>query len=153
MISVSVEEVLDYVETARLATEAFASPDSVFDSEHLRWFYEDCFPDGTTVVRLTEDETGNKVGQIALVHQTVLVNGVTEKAAELVDLFILKEWRGRERVQMLYDEVAQQFAARGIRFAFGMPNAKAGVVPPAGAGKRRVFACISLSPCGLSAGR
>ncbi len=125
MISVSVEEALDYAETARLATEAFASPDSVFNPEHLRWFYEDCFPDGTTVVRLTEVETGNKVGQIALVHQSVLVNGVPEKAAELVDLFILKEWRGRERVQMLYDEVAQQFAARGIRFAFGMPNAKA----------------------------
>ncbi|WP_186389877.1 GNAT family N-acetyltransferase [Stappia sp. TSB10P1A] len=125
MISVSVEESPDYTETARLATEAFASPDIVFDPNHVRWLYEDCFSDGTTVVRLTEVETGKKIGQIALVHQTVLVNGRPEKAAALVDLFILKEWRGRERIQMLYDEVGRQFAAHGFRFAFGMPNAKA----------------------------
>ncbi|QPC85895.1 GNAT family N-acetyltransferase [Mesorhizobium sp. NBSH29] len=125
MIVVAVEEKPGYVETARLAAEAFASADSSFDPEHLRWFYEDCFTEGTTIVGLTDTDTGQKIGQIALVRQSVLVNGKPEPAAELVDLFVLKQWRGRERVQMLYDEVGRQFAKQKLRFAFGMPNAKA----------------------------
>ncbi len=125
MIEVCIEASPDFEETARLATEAFASADVVFDPAHLRWFYEDCFPEGTTIVRLTDTDTGRKIGQIAMVRQKVLVKGKAEMAAELVDLFILKEWRGRERVQMLYDEVGRQFISQDIRFAFGMPNAKA----------------------------
>jgi hypothetical protein len=124
MIAVAVEETTDYQATARLATEAFASTDVVFDPEHLRWLYERCFGMGTTVVSLT-DEVGRKVGQIALVKQSVLVNGVSETAAELIDLFLVREWRGSERVQMLYDEVGREFVRQNLRFAFGMPNAKA----------------------------
>ncbi len=54
MIAVAVEETTDYQATARLATEAFASTDVVFDPEHLRWLYERCFGMGTTVVSLTD---------------------------------------------------------------------------------------------------
>ncbi len=125
MIRASIEDTPDFRETARLATEAFDIRHRLFDPDHLRWFYEDAFSQGTTVVRLTDGDNGAKIGQIALVRQTVLVNGRPEPAAALVDLFILKQWRGRERVQMLYDEVGRQFEKQKLRFAFGMPNAKA----------------------------
>ncbi len=91
----------------------------------MKWLYEECFPGGTTVVQLTEKASGCKIGQLAMVHQTVWVNGTPEKAAQLVDLFLLKEWRNLERMRMLFDEVGRQFAKRGIRFAFGMPNVQA----------------------------
>ena len=48
------EEHVDYVETAALATEAFATPGLVFDPERLRWFYERCFSLGSTVIALRE---------------------------------------------------------------------------------------------------
>ncbi|KPB01482.1 hypothetical protein [Ahrensia marina] len=125
MIEASVEQNPDYAQTALLATEAFASANSIFDPTHLKWLYEDCFPNGTTIIKLTDSESNQKIGQIAMVKQTVFVKGKAEKAAELVDLFILKKWRGGEAVQMLYDEVGKQFKLQNIRFAFGMPNMKA----------------------------
>lgn len=137
MIRAAVEETTDYTLTARLATEAFDLARASFDPDHLRWLYEDCFSRGATVVGLIDDD-GRKVGQIALQHQAVSVDGKPETAAGLIDLFIAKQWRGRERVQMLYDEVGHHFARQGIRFAFGVPNAKAAPV------NERFF---QLKPC------
>jgi hypothetical protein len=124
MIRAVVEEMTDYESTARLATEAFATPRITFDGAHLRWFYEDAFSQGTRIIGLVTDD-GEKVGQIALVRQSVNTGARLEPAAALVDLFIVEKWRGRERVAMLYEEVGRQFEQLGLRFAFGMPNAKA----------------------------
>jgi GNAT acetyltransferase-like protein len=118
------EQVVNYEETARLATEAFASPNRVIMPERLRWFYERCFSLGATVIALRSNGD-RKVGQIAMVRQTLRLNGQQESAAQLVDLFISKEFRGKERLQQLYAEVERQFVKQDIRFAIGMPNAKA----------------------------
>jgi hypothetical protein len=115
--------VVNYEETARLATEAFASPNHVIMPERLRWFYERCFSLGATVIALRDGD--RKVGQIAMVRQTLRVNGREESAAQLVDLFVSKEFRGKERLRQLYTEVERQFIKQDIRFAIGMPNAKA----------------------------
>ena len=117
------EQVVNYEETARLATEAFASLNRVILPERLRWFYERCFSLGATVIALRNGD--RKVGQIAMVRQTLRLNGQEESAAQLVDLFICKEFRGKERLQQLYAEVERQFVKQDIRFAIGMPNAKA----------------------------
>jgi hypothetical protein len=117
------EQIVNYEETAQLATEAFASPNLVFLPERLRWFYERCFSLGTTVIALRSGD--RKVGQIAMVRQALRLNGQEESAAQLVDLFICKEFRGKERLHQLYAEVERQFGKQDIRFAIGMPNAKA----------------------------
>jgi hypothetical protein len=117
------EEIVNYEETARLATEAFASPNLVILPERLRWFYGRCFSAGTTVIALRDGD--RKVGQIAMVRQAFRVDGKEESAAQLVDLFISREFRGKERLQQLYAEVERQFVKQDIRFAIGMPNAKA----------------------------
>ena len=116
-----VDRVTDYEEAARLANEAF--PDGGFTAEHLRGLYERCFSQGGTVVSLRADE--RKVGQFVLLRQTINVHGVAERAAQLVDSFILKEFRSRETLAMLYGEVARQCETQGIRFAIGMPNERA----------------------------
>jgi hypothetical protein len=117
------EQIVNYEETARLATEAFASSNLVIMPERLRWFYERCFSLGATVIALRDG--GRKVGQIAMVRQTLRVDGQEESAAQLVDLFISREFRGKERLRLLYAEVEKQFIKQDIRFAIGMPNAKA----------------------------
>jgi hypothetical protein len=117
------EQVVNYEETARLATEAFASLNHIIMPERLRWFYERCFSLGATVIALRDGD--RKVGQIAMVRQTLRLNGQDESAAQLVDLFICKEFRGKERLRQLYAEVERQFVKQDIRFAIGMPNAKA----------------------------
>src|SRR5712692_5438105 len=123
MITASREEAIDYEETARAATEAFGFLDDVFRSEQFQWFYERCFSLGTTVVTLRD---GNrKIGQCALVRQPVLMNGVSEPTVQLVDLFIIKEFRLKDCLRQLYGEVEHQCVAQKIRFALGMPNARA----------------------------
>lgn len=115
------DELPDYEESARLANEAF--PGAHFTPEYLRWLYERCFSQGGTVVSLRAD--GVKVGQFVMLRQTVNANGSPEPAVQLVDLFVLKQFRSREALSELYDEVARQCESQGIRFAIGMPNERA----------------------------
>ena len=117
------ETEVDYAQTAALGTAAFENPSIVLSGDHLKWFYEKSFSRGATVIRLDED--GTKVGQIAMVNQLVVIDGKEEDASQLVDLFIEKSHRGKRALTMLYAEVEKQFTAQKIRFAFGMPNAKA----------------------------
>src|SRR5438034_4463206 len=122
MITTSCEETIDYEETARAATEAFGSH-VVFQPTQLQWSYERCFSLGTIVVSLRDG--GRKVGQCAMVRQLVLMNGVYEPAVQIVDLFITKEFRSKDCLRQLYGEVEHQCALQKIRFALGMPNARA----------------------------
>jgi Acetyltransferase (GNAT) domain len=117
------ETEIDYAQTAALGTAAFENPNIVLSGDHLKWFYEKSFSRGATIIRLDED--GVKVGQIAMVNQLVVINGKEEDAAQLVDLFIEKSHRGKRALTLLYGEVEKQFNVQKIRFAFGMPNAKA----------------------------
>jgi hypothetical protein len=117
------EQSTDYDETARLATEAFGSPSVHFTPEHLKWFYERCFSLGSVVVALRRG--GCKIGQCTLVRQSVRMGDTVEEAVQLVDLFIQQEHRSRAKLQMLYDEVERQCRTLDVRFAIGMPNAKA----------------------------
>lgn len=117
------ERAVDFIKTARLKTEAFASPGMTFDPAQMRWLYERCFSEGSTVVALRSGE--RKVGQIAMLRQTVMVNGKAERAAQIVDFFLSPAFRGRENIRKLYDEVGRQFEQQDIRFAIGIPNAKA----------------------------
>lgn len=121
-LTVACEQEIDYVVTAELMTQSFALQEAV-PPARLAWLYERSFSLGTTVVSLRDGE--RKVGQIALVRQMLTVNGKRETAAQLVDLFILPGYRGKQALRALYDEVERQFISQGIRFAIGMPNAKA----------------------------
>ena len=114
---------VDYEQTAALGTVAFDKPGLVLSGDHLRWFYEKSFSRGSTVIGLFDRNI--KVGQIAMVNQLVVMNGKQEDASQLVDLYIEKSHRGKRSLTLLYGEVEKQFAAQNIRFAFGMPNAKA----------------------------
>jgi hypothetical protein len=116
------EPQVDYVATAELMTLAFAVAEPTLP-ERLEWLYNRSFSSGTTVIALRDGQ--RKVGQIAMVRQTLQLNGEQETAAQLVDLFIIPGYRGRQSLKLLYDEVERQFAEQKVRFGIGMPNAKA----------------------------
>ncbi len=84
--SVRVETATDHAETAALATEAFASGPGRFTARGLRWLYEEAYGEGTTV--LAAYAGPRKVGHLALLHQTVTVEGRPEPAVALVDVFV-----------------------------------------------------------------
>jgi hypothetical protein len=123
-VTIEIESNPDYVETARLATEAFASPGVEFDAEHIRWFYDTSFSQGTIIIAL-KNEAGHKIGQMALIKHKLSINGKFEMAAQLVDLFIVKAWRSRVLIKMLYDETASQLELHNIRFCVAVPNKNA----------------------------
>jgi Acetyltransferase (GNAT) domain len=116
------EPEIDYVATAEMMTLAFAVAEPI-PAERLEWLYNRSFSSGTTVIALRDGQ--RKVGQIAMVRQTLQLNGERETAAQLVDLFIIPGYRGKQSLKLLYDEVGKQFIEQKIRFAIGMPNAKA----------------------------
>jgi GNAT superfamily N-acetyltransferase len=121
MITALVEQTPDYEEVAALGNEAFGSPR--FDAEEIRWLYERSFSLGATVLALRDN--GRKVGQCAMVYQSILMDGSREHGVQIVDLFLAKEFRSKGLLRQLYDEVERQCVAQQIRFALGMPNARA----------------------------
>src|ERR1700759_988033 len=122
MVTVLEERTVDYELTARIATEAFAAENVHFSPDRIKWLYERSFGRGTTVLAAIDD--GRKVGQIAMVGQTVCVNGELAPPIQLVDLFILQAYRSAQLVRKLYKEVEQICAARGIRYLLALPNDK-----------------------------
>ncbi len=122
MVTVLEEQTVDYELTARIATEAFAAENVHFSADRIKWLYERSFGRGTTV--LAAIDSGRKIGQIAMVGQTVCVNGELLPAIQLVDLFILQAYRSAQLVRKLYTEVEQICAARGIRYLLALPNDK-----------------------------
>jgi Acetyltransferase (GNAT) domain len=123
MITVSQEKVIDYAVTARIATEAFASDEVVFSADRMKWLYERGFGQGTTVFAVTDD--GKKIGQIALVHQTVHCDGKPCSAVQLVDLFISRDHRSPQLIRRIYQEVEQYCEQQNIRFILAWPNENA----------------------------
>lgn len=121
-IAVREENRVDYDLTARLATQAFASPNVQFDPDRIRWLYEESFGGGTIVVSAFDTET--KVGQVALVGQTLCIDGATAPAVQLVDLFVIESHRSSHLVRRLYNEVEQICRARRIRYILALPNEK-----------------------------
>jgi hypothetical protein len=123
VIAVSQETVVDYELTARIATEAFGSDEIVFNPDRMKWLYERSFGQGTIVLAVTDN--GAKVGQMALVRQTVQADGQACSAIQLVDLFLSKDHRNPQLVRHLYKEVEQFCADGNIRFILAMPNKNA----------------------------
>ena len=122
MVTVSEETAVDYELTAKIATEAFALGDVHFSAERIKWLYERGFGRGTTVLAATDD--GRKIGQIALIGQSVCVAGEVCPAVQLVDLFILQAYRSGQLVRKLYKEVEQYCAKHDIRYILALPNDK-----------------------------
>ena len=73
-------------------------------------------------------DDGRKVGQIAMVGQTVCIDGELSPAFQLVDLFILRAYRSAQLVRRLYQEVEQICAARGVRYLLALPNDKSALL-------------------------
>ena len=117
------ESVVNFEETAQIATEAFSARGKVFTADQMRWLYNDSFSHGTTVLAAHAD--GRKVGQIALIHQFIDVRGKAEQAVLLTDLFILEKYRSRQVLVDLFAQVLENCQARGVRFILGMPNTSA----------------------------
>lgn len=116
------EHDISYDATATMAAEGFGVAAGSFDPARLRWLYERAFSNGTTVLSLYAED--RKVGQVALLHQSVCVDGQLETAIALVDLFILKDFRSREAMADLYGEVERFCRDTPIRFILAVPNPK-----------------------------
>jgi hypothetical protein len=69
VVTVLEEQTVDYELTARIATEAFAAENVHFSPERIKWLYERNFGRGATVLATVDD--GRKIGQIAMIGQTV----------------------------------------------------------------------------------
>ena len=121
-MTVSEEKVVDYDVTARIATEAFGSRDVVFSASRMKWLYERGFGGGSAIVAAFDG--GKKVGQIALLHLKVQLDGKPVAAIQLVDLFILKAYRSPELVRRIYQEVERLCREGKIRLVLTLPNAK-----------------------------
>lgn len=117
------ESNVNFEETAQIATEAFSERGKVFTADQMRWLYNDSFSHGTTVLAAHAD--GRKVGQIALIHQLVQVEGKMEQAVLLTDLFVLEKYRSRQVLTDLFGHVLDSCAERNVRFILGMPNTSA----------------------------
>jgi hypothetical protein len=122
MVTVSEEAAADYELTAKIATEAFALPDVHFSAERIKWLYERAFGRGTTVLAALDD--GRKVGQIAMIGQSICIAGEIHPAVQLVDLFLLKAYRSAHVVRKLYAEVEKTCATQNIRYMLALPNDK-----------------------------
>jgi hypothetical protein len=120
MTAVAEETAVDYELTARIGTEAFASTEVSFSADRIKWLYERGFGAGTTVVAAFED--GRKVGQIALIGQKLRIEGGTEPAAQLIDLFVLQSHRSPALLRQIYRKAEQLCTERGIRYVLGLPN-------------------------------
>ena len=117
-----IDEPVDYAETANVANMAFAEPGK-FKPSTVQWLYEKCFSLGATVVSLRAN--GEKVGQFVIVRQKIAHEGQVIDAAQLVDLFVLPQFRSRRSLEALYRAVEQRCINEGIRYIIGMPNQKA----------------------------
>jgi hypothetical protein len=122
MVTVSEETAVDYELTAQIATDAFDTAHVHFSPDRIKWLYERSFGRGTTVLAAIDD--GRKIGQIALVGQTVCVDGEICPAIQLVDLFILQAYRSAQLVRRLYKEVERICVERNIRYILALPNDK-----------------------------
>ncbi len=122
-VTVRHESSVSFAETAALAAEAFGTGSGRFTAEGLRWFYEEAYGEGTTVLAATVG--GRKVGQAALLHQTIMVEGRPERAVALVDVFVLEAHRSLAAVVGLYRAVEAACRERGVRFILSVPNAAA----------------------------
>ena len=122
MISVSEDCDIDYELTARLATDAFASPDVTFSADRLRWFYERSFARGTIILAIFDD--GVKVGHAALVRQLLMIGGLEQSAAQFVDLFILKSTDRRDRCARFIRQSRINAAARAFGFCSRCPTTR-----------------------------
>jgi hypothetical protein len=122
MVTVSEETAVDYELTARIATEAFALADVHFSAERIKWLYERGFGRGTTVLAAKDD--GRKIGQIAMIGQSICVAGEIYPAIQLVDLFLLQAYRSAQIVRKLYKEVENVCTAQNIRYMLALPNDK-----------------------------
>ena len=120
MISVSEEKAVDYEITAGIATEAFGSKGVIFSPQRMKWLYEKGFGQRSAIVAVLDD--GKKVGQIALLHQKVYLDGKPVAAIQLVDLFILQAYRSPQLVRRIYKEVERLCQANSIRLALALPN-------------------------------
>lgn len=117
-----IDEPVDYRETADVANRAFAQPGKFVPST-IQWLYEKCFSLGATVVSLRAN--GEKVGQFVIIRQKIAHGGRIIDAAQLVDLFVLPQFRSRRSLAALYRAVEQRCISEGIRYIVGMPNQKA----------------------------
>jgi hypothetical protein len=122
-VNVGPEAAVRFAETAALATEAFGAEPGRFSAEGLRWLYEDAYGEGATV--LAAYAGARKVGQAALLHQSVTVAGRPEPAVALVDVFVLEAHRSLAAVVGLYRAVEAACRERGVRLILSVPNTMA----------------------------
>ncbi|RYC32782.1 GNAT family N-acetyltransferase [Lichenibacterium minor] len=122
-VSVRIESATDHAETAALAAEAFAAEAGRFTPEGLRWLYRDAYGEGATV--LAAYAGPRKVGHLALLHQTVTVDGRPEPAVALVDVFVLEAFRSLATLVGLYRAAEAACRERGVRLILSVPNAMA----------------------------
>lgn len=108
----------DFQQTADLATRAFGYE---FTASHLEWLYDRAFSRGAIIIAARHE--GRKVGQLALVRQSLRIKGEDFATALVVDQCVEPAYRSAPLVIRLYRAMAEQCRHEHIRYIIGMPNA------------------------------
>jgi hypothetical protein len=122
-VTVETTTKIDYVETARVANMVFEKTGVEISAPHLEWLYTRAFSSGASIVELRHGH--RKVGQIAMLRQDMMANGVRESTVQVVDLFVEKAFRSKANLTLLYQTAVHQCERETIAMALGMPNTAA----------------------------
>lgn len=121
-IIVLVETTTNYQKTAMLANNSFESRAKHFSEHNLKWMYEVAFGGQTSVVAATYE--GQKIGQAVILWHDLKLNGKKRGCAQLVDLFVVPEYRSFSVVRKIYRKLNELLGEQSDRFVLTTPNPK-----------------------------
>lgn len=124
-LSFSVENDIDFEDTAKIANASFGFKRPRFSAAFLRWLYGRAFGGDTTVV--VARHAGQKIGQAAILWHPISINGASHCGAQLIDLFVTPEYRSYEVVAGIYSSLREQLKAQENCVVVTLPNEKATV--------------------------
>lgn len=124
-LSFSVENDIDFENTAKIANASFGFKRPRFSAAFLRWLYRQAFGGDTTVVAARHD--GKKIGQATILWHPISIDGTSHRGAQLIDLFVAPEYRSYEVVAGIYSSLRDQLKAQENCVVVTLPNEKATV--------------------------
>ncbi len=119
---IEIEEPPDYSEIARLANISFGGNTDKFNEQQVRWFYQQAFGGDTCVVSAKVD--GNKAGQAVLIWYWVNLGSRKIECVQVIDLFVLPEYRSFGIARHLYAKLSELIEKRPGCMVLAVPNIK-----------------------------
>lgn len=124
-LSFSVEDDIDFEDTAKIANASFGFKRPRFSAAFLRWLYGKAFGGDTTVV--VAKHADKKIGQATILWHPISIDGASHRGAQLIDLFVAPEYRSYEVVAGIYSSLRDQLKAQENCVVVTLPNDKATV--------------------------